>query len=324
MADYKYWEDALAGKFGEVHDGDPQSGFYRKRTGKAKGYVPVAIWTDPDGTMIALVDGKMGSANEVWTYVCTHPVSEEHYRSRVETGKWWDEDESATESLSPPPVGHNAPPTDPLEILQGQIDSALKGVDEYAVVNDDETAAKAQSLRSRLLELSGDAEKKREALKRPHLDAGTAIDRSWNPLVKMAKAGADTIRAANSAFETRKLRAAEKAAAEAAEVRRLADLEAARLAAKALKAGKPAPAPPPPPPPPEPAPVASTTISGAYGRAASKKLIKKAHVVDYAAATAAMVTHPELKALVDKLAQRAVDAGMMVPGVTVEEVIDVR
>ena len=70
--------------------------------------------------------------------------------------------------------------------------------------------------------------------------------------------------------------------------------------------------------------MASTTISGAYGRAASKKLIKKALVVDYAAATAAMVTHPELRALVDKLAQRAVDAGVTVPGVTVEEVIDVR
>ncbi len=29
--DYAYWRDALTGKFGPIHDGDPQPGFYRLR-----------------------------------------------------------------------------------------------------------------------------------------------------------------------------------------------------------------------------------------------------------------------------------------------------
>jgi hypothetical protein len=60
-----------------------------------------------------------------------------------------------------------------------------------------------------LLELSGEADKQREGLKRPIIDAGKAIDAKWQPLVKKAKDFADTIRAAISAWETTKLRKAQ-------------------------------------------------------------------------------------------------------------------
>lgn len=325
MPDYTYWQNALAGTFGAVHDGHPQPGFYRKRTGKAAGYVPVAIW-EQDGAMIATVDQKSADANEIWTYCCDKPITEAEYHKRVETGRWSDEDASVTASLSPPParMGDNNPPADPLEDLQGQIDTALAGLVDYAAVSSDEAASKAQSLRSRLLELSGDADKRRETLKRPHLEAGRAVDEAWNPLVKMAKAGADALRAAISAFETAEKRKRDAAEAERARLAAVAAKEAERVRLEAEAAGRPAPEPPPPAPVPEPAPAPSTQVRGAYGKAASKKVVKKARVVDYAVATAAMVTHPELRALVDKLAQRAVDAGVTVAGVEFEEVIDVR
>lgn len=321
---YDYWQNALAGNFGPVHDGDPQPGFYRKRTGKAAGYVPVAIW-EQDGRILALVDGKEVDAAEIWSFVCQYPILEEWYRARMVGQAWPDESAAVTASLKPPPSGHNNPPTDEAEILKDQIDAASAGVAEYAEITSDETAAKAQSLRSRLLELSGSADKLREDRKRPHLEAGKEIDGKFMPLVKLAKNGADAIRAALGAHETRKAREAERLRREAEEARQKAERERAEAEAAARTAeaaGQPAPrVPEPVPEPPAPAPVpeAATNIRGAYGRAAAVKVVKVAKVVDQDKAYLAMRTHKELVELIAKLAQRAATAGVSVDGVEVTE-----
>lgn len=301
--DYTYWMNALAGTFGAVHDGDPQPGFYRKRTGKAAGYVPVAIW-EQDGKIIAAIDGHVGDAVTVWTYCCPHPITEEQYHVRVKTGKWHDEDDAVTASLSPPPMGHNQ--ADPVDSIKDQIDAALKGVGDYGDILTDETAAKAQSLRSRLLELSRDADKQRETLKRPHFEAGKAVDELYQPLVKAAKTGADTIAKELSAHETRKARV--EADRLAAERKRLAEEQA-----KSAPIGAPDPLP-------EPAPIpVAPPIKGAYGRAAAVKIIKVAKVVDQDAAYQALKSQPDLAAVIQKLAQKLVDAGFNVAGVEVTE-----
>lgn len=323
MADYTFWQNALAGTFGPVHDADPQPGFYRKRTGKAAGYVPVAIW-EQDGKILALLDGREASADDVWTYVCQHPVTEEQYHARMDTGKWHDEDASVSASLAPPPAGHNKPPTDEAEILKDQIDAASAGVEEYAQINDDETAAKAQSLRSRLLELSGQADSVREAQKKPHFEAGKTIDAKFQPLIKAAKAGADAIRAALGAHETKKAQAQAAAQKVVDDARRVAEAEALKKAEKAIKAGRPIPVAAPIPPPPEPLPAPTLKVAGAYGRAASVKVIKIATVTDQDAAYGYLKSQAEMSALIRKLAQKAVDAGFTVPGVTIEEKRDVR
>lgn len=318
MNDYTYWTNALAGKFGEVHDGHPQFGFYRKRTGKAQGYIPIAIW-EQDGKIIALADGREADANEIWTYCCPHPVTEEQYRSRVETGKWHDEDAAVTDSLVHR-TDTNNPPTDEAEILRGQIEAASAGVAEYATITDDPTANKAQSLRSRLLELSGQADKVREAQKKPHFEAGKAVDAKFQPLVKAAKAAADLIRDALGAHETRKAKEAARLQAIADEARVKAEREATKARAAAELAGKPLAAPEPTPVPVAPAPEPVTAIRGAYGRAASVKIVKVAKVNDQDAAYQFLKGHKELKDLIAQLAQRAVDAGYTVPGVEVEEI----
>lgn len=331
MTDYSYWQNALAGDFGAVHDGDPQPGFYRKRTGKAAGYMPVAIW-EQAGKVLALVDGKEADASEIWTYVCPYPILEEWYRARIAGQPWPDEDAAVTASLAPPPAGHNNPPTDEAEILQGQIEAASAGAAEYSEIADDATASKAQSLRSRLLELSGNADKLREDRKRPHLEAGKTIDAKFMPLVKAAKTAADAIRSALSAHETRKAREVERIRREAEEVRMKAEREAARVRAEAEaaareaeKAGRPAPLPAvipepiPEPPAPIPVPEAAVAIRGAYGRAAAVKIKRVARVEDYDEATTYFRNNAEYRAVIDKLAQRAVDAGHTVPGVNVTE-----
>ena len=312
MATYEYWQQALLGNFLPVHEDEPQLGFWRKRTGKAAGYIPVATWLSDSGEIIALVDGRRAdNASDVWTYICQHPITEQQYKDRVVTGKWWDQDDSVTASLQPPPAGHNGPPTDPAEVLKESIETALKGVDDYAKVDDDATAAKAQSLRSRLLELRGDADKKREALVRPHLDAQNATNAVWMPIVKAAKAGADKIALALGAHETRKDLAAKAEAKKAEDARRKA-LEDAQAHAPIGVTIEPEPAPPPPKAAPAP-------IKGAYGRAGTVKTIKVATVTDQDAAYNFLKAQPELVEIIQTLAQKMVTNGFSVPGVSVEE-----
>ncbi len=303
MTDYTYWQQALEGNFLPIHESEPQLGFYRKRNGKAGTFAPAAIWDD-FGKIVASVSGLPADPSDIWTYVCQYPVTEDQYRNRMKTGKWWDEDDSVTASLQTPQAGHNQP--DEVDSIADQIDAALKGVDDYGVIMTDETAAKAQSLRSRLLELSREADKKRETLKRPHFEAGKAVDEAWQPLVKAAKGGADVIAKELGAHETRKARI--EADRLAAERKRLAE-EAAKNAP--IEASEPIPEP-------IPAPVAAP-IRGAYGRAAAVKIVKIAKVIDQDAAYAYLKATAELVALIQSLSQKAVTAGFSVPGVEITE-----
>lgn len=315
--DYTYWQNALAGNFGPVHDSDPQPGFYRKRMGRAAGYVPVAIW-EQDGKVLALVDGREADAAEIWTYACKFPILEEWYRARMIGQPWPDESAAVTESLVHRTDTNNGP-VDEADVLKAQIESASAGAAEYAEIGTDETAAKAQSLRSRLLELSGQADKAREAQKKPFFEAGKAIDAKYQPLVKAAKFAADTIRDALGAHETRKAREAEKLRLAAEEVRIKAEREAVKARAEAELAGKPAPAPVPPAPTPEPAPAPAAAIRGAYGRAAAVKVVKVAKVIDQDKAYLALRTQKEMVELIAALAQRAATAGIPLEGVEVME-----
>ena len=313
--DYDWWFRALAGEeIGgptlPVHESDPQAGFWRKRVTRAGAFVPVAIWRGEDDRFVALVDGKEANAYDQWTFVCRYPVTEEQYNSRIETGRWHDEDGAVSKSLDTPSIGHNNGPQDEAEILKGQIEAASANLSDYTEIKDDEAASRAQSVRSRLLELSREADKKREELKKPHLEASKAVDAKWQPLVKEAKGAADTIRDALGAFETRKAKAAE------AERRRLED-EYRLKAAEAAKQDAPLP---PVPEAIKSPPAATTKVRGAYGRAAAVKAVKVATVTDQDAAYGYLKTHPEMIDLIKRLAQRAVDAGYTVPGVSVEEV----
>lgn len=330
---YEYWTAALAltgGKRSVTRDemkvlglvDEAQSGFFRKRTSRAGPFVPVALWHTDNG-MVAIVDGKAADASEIWSFVCPHPITEAAYHERVKTGKWADEDVAIAASLEPPPagMGDNNPPQDEAEILAGKIEAASANAADYETINDDETAAKAQSVRSRLLELSGDADKARTALVRPHLDAQNAINDKWQPLVKGAKSVADMIKASITGHENRQKAIRDKATADRAE----ALAAAQRAVEKAAAAGKPVPAPPPLPPAPEPVPEAKK-IAGSYGRAASVKTIKVAKVVDQDAAYLSMKAHPEIVTLIAALAQRALKAGMehTLKGVEIVEEIEVR
>jgi hypothetical protein len=314
---WEWWQLAVSGakEIGSadlpIHADMPHTGYYRtKRIGG--GLVPVAIWQDVNGDWLGLVDGDLIDDKKVragWVWYAKRPVTQAEYETAVSTGAWPDVDAAAAPpppaiqtTVAPPPIGDNLPQNES-EILKDQIETAKSGVARYASIADDVTAGKAQSLRARLLELAKEADKKRDELKRPHFEAGKAVDLEWQPLIKDAKAAANLIAGALSAFETEKWRAAEAERREAEEERRRAEAK-----------GKPAP-----PPYEAPAPL-PTMVKGGYGRAATVKVVKViTAVTDWVALYHFLNEHPELRDLMTKLAQRAVDKGHTVPGVTVEE-----
>lgn len=304
MDQYAVWRAMLRGEKPGIHPDDPQAGFYRTRERKGGPMVPVAIWFDDTGALQCVIGGKLvdeNTARERWQYIAANPITHEVHTAVAERGEQWpDIDPVVADDIAG--AGHNrAPADDDPEVLRDQIERLKEGVKDYAKITSDEQAQKAQTLRSRLNELSGKADKIRETEKKPHWDAAKAVDALWQPLVKSAKEGADAIKRALDAHETAKLRAEQ-------ESRRKAEEEAR----KAVEAGKPAPVAPSPP-------VPSAPIKGAAGRAASVRVIKVASVTDQDAAYGYLKTHLELVDLIRKLAQRAVDAGHVVPGVSVEE-----
>ena len=324
---WAWWRAALAnpseiGKSLPVHDGDPKQGYYRTRYGKGKPFKPVAIWQDEDGSWLAYRSGKEVRADEIWTFCCRHPVTYEAYNDAMEGKGWPDDDGVVSAQVNPPEpsIGDNSGEVDEAEQLKDQIAAALEGLKAYEKIEDDATAAKALSLRNRLNELSGQAEKIRVKEKEPHLEAGKAVDAKWQPLVKSAKAGADKVRDAIESWETVKLQAERKRqAAIAAEQARIAAEQAAReQQGEVATVEEPAPA--------APVEVAPAPIRASYGKAASvsvKTVVKD--VTDWTALAVYMAAHPEVQDLLRKLAQRALDAGRTnIPGITTTEEAKVR
>lgn len=299
----------------------PEQGFYRTKF-KDREWEPVAIWKDGD-VWVALRSGRSVDAMETWNWACRNPITAEAYDRAIRGDGWADADPTVAAMLKPPQPGHNVGDTSDYELLRDQIESAKAGAKAYTKIRDDEHAGMAQSLRARLNELAGTADKAREAAKRPHLEAGKAIDAEWMPLVKDAKAFADALRKSIADYETLKLAERRRLEAERRREEQEREAEEARVreeARAAEEAGRPvalppAPAPlPPPPPPPE------TTVKGAYGRAATistEKVVTS--IVDQDALYQYMRDHADLKACLHNLATRALRAGHNPPGIEFEE-----
>jgi hypothetical protein len=291
---WAWWEDALTGRIGNITT-TPEWGYYKTKT-KAGPWEPVAIWQDEQGNWYARRNNRPVEADEVWTWCCRHPITHDAYEQAVESGKWADDDPTVVSM-----IGHNV--GDDLEALRDQIENAAVGAEAYLTITTDDQAGKAQSLRARMNELAGTADKAREKLKRPHLEAGKAVDAEWMPLVRDAKAIADLLRKGIEAYQTVKLQ----------EQRRL-EAERRREEEAARRAGEEVVAPPPPPP-------IEDKVKGTYGRAATVGVeTVVAEVTDQDALYKYMRDRSEVLACLTELARRAVKAGRTdIPGIKLEE-----
>lgn len=271
---YAWWRAALdgaqLGKDIPVHDGDPQCGFYRKRARKGGPFVPVAIFPHGDG-LIGIMGTQAVNPEEVWTYCCQHPVTEQAYRVALTSGMWPDED---AHIVKEGPL-YNA--DDFLETVA----ACEVGVSDYDTIENDQHAARAQSLRSKLLELHREADKLRAEEKAPHLAAGKAVDERWREPIQRAKNAADAIKRALGRFET-----------------------ARRKEAEENRTNEPPP----------------DKIKGGYGRAASVYTVKVAKLIDPMKAYEHFMADDALLACVCKLGDAAARRGVKeIPGFEILE-----
>lgn len=293
--DYTYWQNALAGKSGAVHDGDPQPGFYRR---KIKGGTDeaVAIWLELEG-MVAVSGGKPINSEEIWTWVCNRPITEEVYR-RVERGEGWPD---AIEEL----IGSNNPPSE--EAAADEIDSAIS-----AAMRALETPVEHQSdcdrlanHRDRLAKMYKANEDQRKTAKQPHMDAAKAVDDRFKPILAKIEDAGSKVKKAITAWL---LKEEERIRREA-----LAKMKAEEDARRAAVAkGEPEPAP-------APLPEIERPKAGTTGRATALRTYKSAIITNYAQALAHFAENKEVRELIQTLADRCARADIAVPGCEIKE-----
>lgn len=199
---FTFWRNALDGRFGPVHESDPQPGFYRTRPRAGSTSLPVAIWRDESGVH-ALRDGFPVDPFAVWTWCCMNPVSYETYVAAAERGEPWPED------IVVPGIGHNGGPAvvdghaaeasgvgfgaqrDPADMLRLKIsvlwDAASGWLAGIGTVSTQVDADRAANYAEAFSALEKEAEETRTAEKKPVLEQGRAIDAKWKPVVGAAE-----------------------------------------------------------------------------------------------------------------------------------------
>lgn len=280
---FEWWKMALQGQRGPIDADNPKAGFYRSKR-KDKSLHAVAIWYDSNsGDLRYQEDGRDVDemrARERWPHDSRRPISEEVFWHFRDTGIWKDVDEAAQTAIA-------ETSTDPAIVLKTDIAAAKEAATKYAKVESDEEMALAQSLRTRLQELAGKADKIRVAEKEPHFEAGREVDAKWQPLVKDAKGAADAIRTAMAKWNDFKLAQAAKA----------------QTSDNAVSN-----APPP-----------SVQVSGGGGRAAAVTVKDTVVAIDEDKVFQQFKGNADLTDILMRLAQRAIDAGTAVPGATIEK-----
>lgn len=282
---YAWWRAAVDGIFGPVHDGHPQPGFYRRRKVKDGPWLPVAIWQD-DETMACAVGRDMTAddVNATWIACAKHPVPEANYRAAVETGQWPDETPAEASTRS----GHNRPPQSVPELVEIEVKDALDWLAKVGEIGSKIDGDIAANRRAALLELLKRADTEREAEKRPHLEAGRAVDAKWKPIIDTARTAADRLRSALTPW-----------------LKKLAD-EKAAVAAQAIAEGRDT--------------QRMDTVAragGGRGKQASLRTVRRAVIKDYASALQFFAEHPEIKETVQRLANKVAQVNGQVPGVEI-------
>ncbi len=285
---YKWWRDALAGQMAPIQDGNPQPGFYRRRKVKGGPWVPVAIWYDANGTACCVegTDYTSAEPNAAWLYCASNPISEADYRHACERGTWPGDAPATTAA-----IGDNNPPAD-VDALRAKITDAVAEAEAWLQGRQIVSQADADRCEGFVVALSAlakAADEKRDAEVRPHLEAQRAANARWKPIIDRVTAQVRAIKAALGPFL--KARQDEKQAA----------------ASKAVASGAD--------------PVRADTrasTSGLSGRRVSLRVKRTAVIRDYGAALAFFSDHPEVKALVQKLADKVAAIDGKVPGVEIK------
>lgn len=286
-ANWTWWQNALRGDFGPIHDGHPQQGFYRVREGKGGRWLPVAIWFE-DGEAVGLRDNTTIDPDRIWTWCCRNPVTFEAYDAAVKGNGWADD--------APPPasLGHNLP-SDPAEKFRVELADEEAEIKRWLAtdpIKDRASADRAANWAERVAGLGKEAEEARKIEKKPHDDGARAVQAKWKPIVDQADSLKRLLKESLGPY-----------------LRQQAAEEAARRAAEARKAAMNG----------EVLPPLRNASAGTAGRKVALRTVRNAIVEDFDAALTFFKENPDVRDLIQRLAQKAITAGATVPGVRVEE-----
>lgn len=308
---FTHWQSNLDGKKPEIHENEPQCGFYKMREGKDGPWLPVAIFMHAEKGMVCRVGPQEREVLKVWTWCAKHPVSRDDAKVAFETGNW----------PGDVTVGHNSGALD----LSDEIEDACAQALDWLRKNGIKTkvdADMAANYRASLLALKKRAEDTHAKEKAPHLQAGRDVDKKYKPLIDATEKAGATLRTELGKYlaaEEAKARAEAEAARKAEEARVRAEME--RIAAERAKkmqedpiAALTEPQPELPVMPAAPAPV-KVTAGGQRGRVTGLKDQTTYEVVDHAKALAFFAQHEDVVALVKSLATKVGKTGVAIPGV---------
>ena len=345
---FQFWRDQLAGKNPELPPG-PQCGYYRDRARA------VAIWHDQEtGELCCTVSSGPGKRDwqpnhvdeidEKFGFCCRHPVSYESYLGFMNTGAWPEDvaerpvaeiaakaverqqhwarpaDKPAAAPAEPGP-GHNSNDLPAFELMRERIrDAGAQVADWFKSIGGEirtkEHADKASNFKGLFGDLEKEAAAAHKTEKEPHLVAGRAVDAAWKPIIELADASKRKAAALLTPYLQEQDRIAREAAAKAAQAARE---EAERLAATAapdafVPEDRPAPVAAPEPEKPR---------AGTRGNSVGLRTFKRVEIDDFAACVAYLAAldpvPPDLRAAVEKIADKILKSGVAVPGARIIE-----
>lgn len=350
--EWAYYFAALRGNFGPIRENDPQTGYYKHYTGAAvaiwreEGTVLMLLGADE---VADLVD-----QGRIWLSCAKKPVSHDHYVLKTTTGIWpglpeamaakvaaADLAAAATDdgAAAAPGAGHNSADLDTFAKMRAELTEEVSESAAFFAkhpVKTKDEADRAQDWGDRIDKAAKAADAARLAETKPLRDQIDEINARWNGLINPAKQQAVKLKGLAQEWgraEAARLRkiaedeARAKWESEQAEIKRQREAElAARKAAAPAHEEGPLPSDDelgfdlPPAPPPQPIVTVPKVMvgTGAAGNRRSVKTepAKGAVIVDLgkAAAYLAEQKHPDLIALVQKLADKAAKSSMPMPG----------
>ena len=316
---WQWWRDALAGKNPPINPNAPQCGFYKKRAAKGGKWLPVMIRYDADGVTLRCRVGDDSSRDpfEEWSWVAGNPVSKEDAKVAFETGSFPGEVEAAT-------IGDNSGNLSLVEQLREYVAGTLAWL-KGRTIADKVTADQAANRRAEVLRLKALVEKEWDERALPHTTVIKSLKEEYEAPVKDAETANKALREAATAFaraEEKRLQDEQRAKYEAErraseEARKVIEEQRAKQLRDDPIAALTSPEPELPMAPPPPAPV-KVALGGQAGRVSGLRSYWEAEIIDHKAALAHYAEHPDVVALIAKLAKADVKASKgsaKIPGV---------
>lgn len=315
--DWTWYRDALAAKTSgkpgpAIEEGAPHFGFFWQKASRDGGRIPVCIYRDGNGDLVARSgtrdEHRVEDAAARWTWVAGNPVDRESYVYAWSEGKWPDGSPTTAPAL---PVGSNLP-TDPFERIKAEVDDKIASATAFlsdAAARPDKTRAdRARNMQAELLALNKQADALHKAEKQPLIDAAKAIDDKFR-FRDLVKDAAGRLRVVfENILKAEEAKAREEARRRYEEEARKAEAERQRILAERKKemqddpiAALTSPEPELPLVPEGPAEV-KVQAGGGVGRAAGLKTVWEPRIDDWKKAAAQLVAHddPDIRAAVEK------------------------